>query len=184
MKKVILMIITGCVLLSGCGVSQEDYDRLEKKNEDLSKELKEQKQEYAELEDKNKELNEQREEQTSKEMAMAVPIAWAQTHFGQDCIVFANNNEYLQIISKQEYNLASSSVKEIWQKMLDSANTLGTMLDKINYNRIAVKFPKVGGANMLEFVIKRDGETYTFESWSMNSSDITVLLPALEQAVR
>lgn len=180
MKKIIVVLVLLCsVFLQGCGVAQEDYDKLEKENDTLSKELREQKEDYSKLQVSYKSSEDKLNEYTQKELELAAPTAWVRTHFGNDCIVLVSNPDYLQIISKTEYTLSTEGIQKIWNNVFGSVSTLATMLDQINYDRISMKFPQIGGKTMLEFVLKKNNNTYTLESINGDMDNATVLQTAL-----
>lgn len=180
MKRVVtVLVVAVMVLLQGCGVSQEEYDNLNQKNNMLSEEVKRLESELETANNKKKQLEDEKLAQVEADMQLATPKAWATTHFGDNCIVLADNKEYLQIISKKEYALSNAGVKKIWKNILEASTTLTTYFDKINYDRIGIKFPQKDGKEMIEIVLKRKSTSYELESVSGDMFETTTLLPAL-----
>lgn len=182
MKKIILLFIMAVLCTScGQGVSQEEYDKLTKINNGLSEEIENLKLDLEEVKQKNQKLEKEKAKEVEEKLKLATPNAWATTHFGNDCIVLAENTEYLQVISKKKYNLSNKGVQKIWKKTLEASTTLGVFLDKINYKRIGIKFPQDNGNEMIEIVLKRENESYGLESVSGDLFNADILVSAIQK---
>ncbi|MDE6635417.1 MAG: hypothetical protein K2K09_02280, partial [Lachnospiraceae bacterium] len=149
-------------------------------NSELKQELETIQADYEKVSQEKQQLADEKAARLDEELKLTLPKAWATTHFGDDCIVFADNEEYLQVISTEKYTLSSKGVKTIWKKTLESAATLGVMFDEINYERIGIKFPQKDGTEMLEIVLIREDGGYTLDSISGDLFNTTILLPAVK----
>lgn len=174
MKKNILIILTTmCFLMSGCGVSQSDYDDLQSKYNSLQTE-------YSNVKENYDNMVEEKSKKVDSDMALSYSKAWATTYFGDDCLImFSDNNEYLQIICKKEYSATSDTVKDIYKTVLSSMKGLGTYINEINQDRIAVKFEQTRNKELLEFVFKRDNGSYVLESTNGDLQNAIILIQGL-----
>lgn len=181
MKKKILAITAAvCLLLSGCGVSHNDYDNLQTKYDTLQSEYDDLQSKYDDTKENYDKMIEEKVQEVETGMALAYPKAWATTYFGDDCLMmFSDNNEYLQIVSQKEYGATSDSVKDIYKTILSSMQGLGVYIDEINQDRIAIKFEQTGGKEFLEFVFKRENGSYTLESTNGDLQNVPVLIEGL-----
>ncbi|MEY8428746.1 hypothetical protein AALA00_13755 [Lachnospiraceae bacterium 46-15] len=183
----VMLLLVGC---SGNAVPQDQYESAVAERDELDKELKALREDYEKVKEEkelaereNKSLQDEKKKRVSEELELATPIAWATTCFGEDSIVFADNKEYLQIISKKKYNLTSESVQEIWEKTLEASKLMkaGGYLDKIVYDRIGMKFSQENGSELLEIVLKRADDTYELDSISGDLLNASALISAMEQ---
>ena len=179
-KKIILFILAACLLLGGCGVSQNDYNDLQGKYDTLQSEYDDLQSKYNDIKENYDKMVDDKAQKAEEEMTLAYPKAWATTYFGDNCLMmFSDNNEYLQIVSQKEYNATSDSVKDIYKTVLSSMQGLGTYINEINQDRIAIKFEQTGGKAYLEFVFKRENGSYTLESTNGDLQNVTTLIQGL-----
>lgn len=182
-KKIVLFISAACLLLSGCGVSQNDYNDLQEKYNTLQSEHDDLQSKYDDIKENYDKMVDEKAQKAEAGMALAYPKAWATTYFGDDCLMmFSDDNEYLQIVSQKEYNATSDSVKDIYKTVLSSMQGLGVYIDEINQDRIAIKFEQTGGKEFLEFVFKRENGSYTLESTNGDLQNVTTLVQGLSGA--
>lgn len=181
----LLLVIIGVVLV-GCGISQEDYDALTTENENLRKdletsnqELEALKQEYENMESKYQELMNEKAERASKEMEQATARALAVTYFGDDCLVLTGGGEYLQIVPQESYTASLEGVQAIYKQLLSFSVGLAVYIDNVNYERIGIKFQQDGGKELIEFVLKREDDSYILESITGNLEVAGILSTAL-----
>lgn len=185
-KRFAIFAAAFMMLLQGCGgVTQEEYDQLAAEKEKISKELdtakadcekaeadyEKAKTDYGEL---YQELIDEKAKKVETEVESSVPKAWATTYFGEDCIVLAENKEYLQIVSKEGYEVSLEGVQEVFNNCKNSLGGLAAFANEINYERIGIKFLKADRTALLEFVFKADNGSYTLESVSgdLQNSDV------------
>lgn len=187
MRKIKATMVMCCIVLvmcAGCGVSQEDYDKLQTEKSELDKELDDLRQELdtlkQEYEKTNKELLDEKTEELDEERKHSYAKAWAITYFGEDCLVLMDGEEYLQIVSQESYTATLEGVQAVWKRCLNSMGGLGLYVDQIKYNKIGIKFQQSNGEGLIEFVLKRENGSYTLDTISGNLMQAPILVAALE----
>lgn len=155
---------------------QKEYNTLVKNKDDLENDLKR-------INNINQTLLEERRISSEKETALAFVNAWATTNFGDDCIVFPDNNEYLQVISTEKHNPSVNEIKKIWNTVLKSLVTLTIFSEEIKYEKVALKFLQTDNTGLFEVVLKLENDNYEFDSVSGNLFKTPILLDAVSEII-
>ena len=185
-------------LLTGCGVSQTEYDALVEQNQlyeqvisSLTEQVESLSAENDSLSAKNdslssevKSLTEYKANQVNKELDKASGIAWATTSFGDNTLCFSDDeNIYLQCISDKTYSISNSGISELWDDVLNSASLLVYMQDaypdQIIYETISVKFFDPSGVFILDLSLKLENDSYMLNSISCNVQYADTIISAL-----
>ncbi len=131
-KGFIVLTVSLMMLFQGYGgVTQEEYDKIvaEKEkiskemraeNEKLDKELKSVKADYEKVNKQKEILQEEKAKRVEAEVELSVPKAWATTYFGDNCIILAENKEYLQIVCKESYTVSLEGAQKIFDTLKQS----------------------------------------------------------------
>ncbi|MBO5144369.1 MAG: hypothetical protein J6C19_02395 [Lachnospiraceae bacterium] len=163
LQSILLLILV--LLLSGCGISQSEYDALLEENKQLEKDN-----DLLSLQVKS--LQEFQADQIL-ESQDTHGKAWATTAFGDNTICFSDeNHSYFHCISGKTYPISDDGISELWSDYLASMTLLGYMQreypDKISYETISVKFFDQSGTYLLDMTFKRVNKSYAIDYVSCN----------------
>ena len=188
MRKIKIIVIMCCIILGtcvGCGVSQEDYDKLQTEKNELDEELEASRQQLETLkqdyEKTKKELLDEKTQKLDEDRKHSFARAWAATYFGEDCLVLIDGEKYLQLVSQEPYSATLEGVQTVYKQCLNSMSGLGVYVDQIKYNKIGLKFQQTNGEELIEFVLRRENGTYVLDSISGNLVQVPILLAVLEK---
>lgn len=149
-KKFIVLFLLSALLLQSCGgVSQKEYDDLVSENKELSNEL-------TELKTDNK--------TSVHDNNISAAISWAKSSFGDDCIILSENNDYLQCICQDKYEITQDDLQKMNSRFIDSISLLVPNFNDITYKKISVKFIQPNGNEIIDITIVRTETSYSLDS--------------------
>lgn len=187
-RKLLTLSLTTLLLLTGCstGISKEDYQQ---KEQELSK-LQE---EYNSLTTKNEALSQENQE-LKNEMTKYLDKeaedllnnlnydtinAWATVSFVDPII--SSDKEYTTFycLSQKQYALNKSGVKEIWNDLISSTKTLAYVSGSISCERITIAFLGSHNKVLAEFVLVQKDNSFELDSIIGDLTNVEILLTGL-----
>lgn len=180
-KKIFILTFVGCMLLSGCSkVSQEEYDSLKTKYDNLVENNNDLSDQYDKVKANYEQLLEEKSQHVEAELKTAVPRAYAETYFGEGSLTLCSENgEYVQIICEKKYEASVESIQEIYKSILSSIPGLVEYYDKIEWERIGIKFLQENGKELIEYVLKKENGQFDLECISMEYDNLYLIITAL-----
>lgn len=178
MKRLVLILLSLNLIisLSGCGVSQADYDSLSKENSDLQAQIEELTSENEELSDEL--LNYQTDEVMDNTHSDVI-TAWATTSFGDNTLCFSSDDgSYVQCISGKTYSIDEAGLSDLYDDLLLSASTLSYVIngELVDFDTLSVKFFDPNNTFIAEFNFSNT-TTNALQSFSCNIMYLDTILP-------
>ena len=185
-------------LLTGCGISQTEYDTLVEQNKQNEQEISSLSSQVESLSAENESLSTENESlssqidtlseykaiQVQNTMDKSYGKAWATTAFGDNTLCFADDNDlYFQCISEKTYSISNEGIIELWSDIKNAVSLLSVMRttypNKIEYTTISIKFFDPSNTYILDVNLKQNGNSYSLDSIVCNILYTDKIIPAL-----
>lgn len=188
MKKSLILISCLLIFITSCskGVSQEEYESIASKNNELMSEvqsLSAEKEsiadEYESLANVSNELLDEKKERVLNQMDDSYANAWITTSFGSNSTCFSDNVSYLQCRAGNIYAITDEGIAKIYNDLLASMTTLALVQDKIKYDTISIKFYNVAGTCVMEITLAKQNGSFSLDTIMCNASYTSTIITAL-----
>lgn len=203
LRSIISLILIS--LLTGCGISQTEYDTLVEQNKQNEQEISSLSSQVESLSAENESLSTENESLSAENDSLSSQIetlseykanqvqntmdksygkAWATTAFGDNTLCFSDDNDsYFQCISEKTYSISSEGIVELWSDIKNAVSLLSVMRttypNKIEYTTISIKFFDPSNTYILDVNLKQNGNSYSLDSIVCNILYTDKIIPAL-----